>query len=358
MRVRILLALVAAALAAAPLAAADVDADRARAAEAALNRAYAIHGSGLYRETIPHGRVALAWPFSQALAAGIAVAALPDATAAERTAAAVRVAQLDHRYGSRLGYRSRPGGDLYVDDNEWLALDLLDWHAQHGDAAALARAVGVFRAVVAAWDADPADPCPGGGYWTPGPANRDRNAVTTAAGALLAARLYELERKPLFQRWSRRMLDWLDGCLRAPSGLYFDHVGGDGSIDRTTWSYNQGAVIGAETLTYQLAGDPNALARAEELADASLGYLDPSTLGREPPEFVAILCRNLLELGSVDGEPRWREAVQAYADAAWATTRDPSTGLFRFGRARPRLLDQAAVTQIYALLAKPVTAGP
>jgi hypothetical protein len=72
-----------------------------------------------------------------------------------------------------------------------------------------------------------------------------------------------------------------------------------------------------------------------------------------------VLARNLLLLGAADGDPRWRVAVQAYADAAWATARDPLTGVFRFGRPRGSLLEQAALTQIYALLAAtPVTAGP
>jgi hypothetical protein len=49
--------------------------------------------------------------------------------------------------------------------------------------------------------------------------------------------------------------------------------------------------------------------------------------------------------------------MQAYADQVWDTLRDPSTGLFNFayGRNRSvephRLVDHAAMLQVYALLA-------
>ena len=132
------------------------------------------------------------------------------------------------------------------------------------------------------------------------------------------------------------MLDWLDTCLRGPRNLYFDHLRADGSLDRTAWSYNQGSVIGADVLLYRLTGDGAALANAEAVAVASLPYLAPGT--REPPEFVAVLARHLLELGAVDGDPHWRDAVQMWVDATWL-------------RPHARLLTHAALAQVYALLA-------
>ena len=48
------------------------------------------------------------------------------------------------------------------------------------------------------------------------------------------------------------------------------------------------------------------------------------------------------------------EALQEYADAAWDRLRDQSTGLFHFDRSRSaKLLEQAAMVQIYAALAAP-----
>jgi Glycosyl hydrolase family 76 len=322
MRARPLLALCVAALVLVPVAsAADLDGSRARQSESALVAALATRDG------------VMAWPFSQAMAASIAVAALPDASAADRATAAQLVARI-RTYDGRLGYTSQRYGELYYDDNEWIALALVDWYGVSHDPQALAEAKRIFGIVLTAWDVKKADPCSGGVYWMRSRVNRDRNTVTTSAGALLALRLGTLDPNPAYRFWGVKMLRWLDTCLRSPSGLYYDHVARGGTVDTTLWSYNQGNVIGA----LLALGDGSSRARAESLATASLRWLDPSTVGDEPPEFVAVLARNLLALGAADGDPRWRTAVQAYADAAWS-------------RSQPRLLDRAAVTQLYAALA-------
>src|SRR5436305_396639 len=204
MRPRSLLALLLVVLAFAPAApAAALNGSRARQSEATLL-------------TVLAGRNDVtAWPFSQALTAAVAVAALPDATPGDRATAAQLVARL-RGYDSRLGHTSQRYGELYYDDNEWIALARPDW--------------------------------------------------------------------------------------------------------------------------YDVRRDPRALAHAERIASASLRWLEPQRNGDEPPEFVAVLARNVVALGAVDGDPRWRAAVQTYADAAWS-------------RPLPRVLDRAAVTQLYALLA-------
>jgi len=341
-------AAVVAMLAFVPVAAADVNADRARASLAALDQAFRTSGA-TYRDP-GEAHAVYAWPFSQEVAASIAVAAMPEATRADRRRAATDVAALA-RYRSGRVYGATPGGPVFVDDNEWIAFDLLDWSVLAHDASAAANARGIFGLAVARWDGAAADPCTGGVYWTLRGPNHDRNAVTTGGGALLGLRLAALRgNDPAVRWWSRRMLDWLDSCLLEPDGFYSDHIDASGRLEPRAWSYNQGLVIGADVLAAQ-AGDPTALPRAESLAQASLYFLDPSRLWAEPAEFDAVLARNLLLLGRVDGDQQWRAAVQAYADTAWASTRDPATGLFDLDGTGPRLIEQAALTQVYALLA-------
>ena len=343
-----LVAVVVTALVFVPAAAADANADRARASLAALDAAFR-SSSGTYLE-LRRGHPAYAWPFSQEVAATLAVAAMPGATPADLSRAGADVAAL-RRYRSGLVYGATRGGPVFVDDNEWIAFDLLDWSALTHDPQPAATARRIFGLAVSHWDSAPADPCSGGVYWTMRGPNRDRNAVTTGGGALLGLRLAALRRDdPAVRWWSARMLDWLDGCLRGADGFYADHIDATGALVPRAWSYNQGLVIGADVLAAQ-AGDPAALARAESLAQASLYFLDPSRLWAEPAEFDAVLARNLLLLGRADGNLRWRAAVQAYADTAWTWTRDPATGLFDLDGTGPRLIEQAALTQIYALLA-------
>jgi uncharacterized protein YyaL (SSP411 family) len=312
----------------------DKDTLRARRAYRAMQRIYFVPRAGDYRVT-PRGRVGShAWPFSQALAATIEVARLgPGATRAVPR----RLRTLDTRFRSHGVYRAAPGGDVYYDDNEWIAQDLLDWDAARTSPAARHKAEQIFHAITRAWDTDSQKRCPGGVQWTDAAGNDDRNTVSTANGAVVGLRLYLLTRRAAYLGWSQRMLRWVEQCLRDPDGLYGDHVSADGRIDRTEWSYNQGSMLAAYRLLYVATGDRTDLARAESIADATLSSFR-GRWSKEPPQFGAIFFRRLLELAAVDGRRRYSAAAQAYADRLWKLP-------------RRQLFAQAAVVQVYAALA-------
>jgi len=320
----------------------------------AMQHSFFDRDAGRYREETPGVVSARAWPYSQALAATLAMANVPKRgplyirDAARRLSTLYRYRRPDGVFASVIG----PTGSVYYDDNEWIALELLRWYDLRSARPALAAAERLFNVVVAAWDPDQTHACPGGVFWTNASGNDDRNTVTTATGALLGLELYSRTHKPSQLKWARRMLDWVNTCMLAPDGLLWDHLALDGTRDERHWSYNQGTAIGANVLLYRLTGDLDALHRAEALANQSLVYFDTTPNGREPPYFLAIFFRNLLALEKVDGDVRYRNVVQAYADSAWDAARDQRTGLFRFGGSRPvQLLEQAAMVQIYALLA-------
>jgi|SRR5579884_237298 len=316
---------------------ADKDAVRAVRAYRVLERVYFDRRSGDYRERA-HGQAGShAWPFSQALAATIAVARLGDARSAARSAVPARFRVLDRRFRVHGVYRADPGGDVYYDDNEWIAQDLLDWDSVRRSPSARRKAERIFRAVVAAWDGDPQTPCAGGVQWTDAPANDDRNTVSTANGAVLGLRLYLLTRRAEYLRWAQRMVAWPEQCLLDPDGLYADHVRGDGTVDRTEWSYNQGSMLEAYRLLYRATGNQEDLARAEAIADATVAEFR-GRWSSEPPQFAAIFFRRLLDLAADDGRSDYVAAAQRYADRLWRTA--------------PRLLfGQAALVQMYAALA-------
>jgi hypothetical protein len=181
--------------------------------------------------------------------------------------------------------------------------------------------------------------------------------VSNGPGAELGLQLYELTagstEKAHYLEWSTKMYDWVNGCLLAPNGLYWDHINLAGDIDKTQWSYNQGTMIGANALFYRITGDHVYLDRANAIADAALAYYGAAgRLYKQDPPFNAIFFKNLLLLDSVDHNPRFRQAMQAYADEVWTSLRDPATGLFEFDGSQPvKLLFQSAMVQIYATLA-------
>jgi glycosyl hydrolase family 76 len=315
----------------------NVDARRAVAGYVAMER-------NLFDASTHTYRARFAWPLSQAVSATIAVASIPGTRTDAAAHAGTGFRQLAPlRQGSL--YRAADGGAIYYDDNEWIAQDLLDWNAFRSDPIAVADASEIFTGIVSAWDVDAATPCAGGVYWTTDAAVRDRNTVSTANGALVGLRLYALTHRPVFLYWARRMLDWMNECMLAPNGLYWDHVAADGTVDRREWSYNQGSPIAAYLLLYETTGDRSALGRAEQLADGTLSAFSDKWLS-EPPEFAAIFFQHVIELAAVDGRTQYVAAAQAYADAAWNALRDPGTGLLSTD-----LLGQAAFVQLYAHLA-------
>lgn len=352
---RLILALLAALIglvfpAAAP---ADRNVSRAVVAYRTMERTFHDAPGGLYRENTQLDSAATAWPYSQAVSAAIALSNVPRVgkryvpIARKHIAELERYARTDGSYAPFLG-----SSNVYFDDNEWIALDLLDWHERTHAVQALARAKTLFTLVTSAWDGDESHPCTGGIFWTTTPGNRDRNTVTTATGALLAMRLFEATRNKQYVQWAQKMLAWVEHCMAGPNGLFSDHIDLDGKIDTRQWSYNQGTALGAYVLLYRLTGDQQALQRAEDIASKSLQQFDLDPLGPEPPFFLAIFFRNLLTLEQIDHNEAYRTATQTYADAVWDRLRDPHTGTFAFGQSGPAtLLEHAGVVQMYAALA-------
>lgn len=337
---------------------------RAQIAYAAMQSRYYIGGSSsLYRDV---GRsVSDAWPYGQALAATISVAALPNMYGRYLPDLTARLRGLalyaDTTDPQPAGYQSAPGppygrgGARFNDDNEWLGIELLRlFHISHQQSL-LDAASGLLQMVTVQWSASSPD-CAGGVPWSP-TVNGDRNTVSNATGAELAAQLYLTTPNPVFLDWSKAMYEWTRACLLAPDGLYGDHIGADGTFDSTEWTYNQGTMIGTGAMLYQATRNPVYLDEALQTANIAIAKFTPEALAQQPISFDAIFIRNLLLLGTVSGDSRYGAYTTAFADDAWANVRDPQSNLFL---ADPlggtQLIDQAAMVQVYALLAEPATA--
>lgn len=171
-------------------------------------------------------------------------------------------------------------------------------------------------------------------------------------GAELGLRLYQLTGNQYYFDWAQKMYDWTNTYLLAPNGLYWDHVDLAGTVQETQWSYNQGVPVGVNVLFYQVTGDTAYLQRAQNIANAALDYYGTGdNLYQQPAYFNSIFFKNLLLLQSVDHNQRYVKAMQDYADQVWQTSRDAATGLFHFtGSSSTQMIEQAAMTQIYAVL--------
>jgi predicted alpha-1,6-mannanase (GH76 family) len=367
---------------------AEVHAARAVRAYAAMRRHFVRRG-GLYRRDgrprLP-GMAAHLWPTARAFAAAVDLLGLrrdlllgfdADSAVAGHLRALEAywddTAELPSYASDVIG--SRFGGDRYYDDNAWVGLALVQLERLRPDRGHAECAATLFRFAAAGWDVRADVLSPGGVFWVEqsrgvGLSNHDRNTVSNAPNAQLGLHLTELapvQADPHGYARARDMYAWVNVTLDAggdagapATGLFFDKVRGDGTVDHTLWTYNQGSMIGANVLLARQAGAGGArtaggvyLARAEAIAAKALRHYAGAYEG-QPPAFNAILFRNLLQLHAATADAGLRErirgAMSAYAETAWTAHRD-RRDRFRFSRGGPTLLDQSAMVQIYALLA-------
>jgi len=242
----------------------------------------------------------------------------------------------------------------YYDDNAWVGLDFLQEYDLTHQQSDLARAEGIFHFVVSGWDTSTTVACPGGVFWED-VAGSTRNTISNAPNAEVGLEIYQATHDPYYLTWATRMYDWVRGCLMTSNGMYYDHLDDSGDVNTALWSYNQGTMIGAGTLLYQVTGDRAYLKQAEQTAAASVSYYSSDgNLYHQPDVFNAIFFRNLFALAKIDHDPSYARMAASYADTAWLQDRQ-SNGLFTDPdpSGGESLENQTApMVEIYALLAQ------
>jgi hypothetical protein len=376
----------------------QTNADRAVATYNALQRYFRVPGTSLYRETSPWtggNAYSYLWPFSRALVGTLALAGVPSRLVGGASyMSAVQdclngLTQYWDAAANPPAYDSyvvsAGGGDKFYDDNAWVALALVEHHRMGLDAtgSSLTLADRLFSFAASGWDQLASDPHPGGVFWVQqgaglGLTNHDRGAGLNAGNAKLGFNLHDLTGLAAYSGdgavvaaagslGATNMFNWVNHYLdstRTGTGLYWNAVRRDGSIDTNFWTYTQGEMIGANVLRYRLTGNSVYLQQAQGIASKTLSSF--RTFIGQPPSFNAMCFHDMLRLYAVASDAslqaKMLETMQSYADWAWrnAAARDPKTNLFYFtdagqpaaGSGQPaQLRDQGAMLQLYALLA-------
>ena len=347
-----------------------VDAQRAAATYQALQDNLYLPSYRLYQASDPTQKFGYLWDFLNPWAATNYLAAIPgigdryygDMQARDQGA----LDYYDTQETSPAGQSQPPAfasGVLrpvdsdqptYYDDNAWVGLNFLQEYGLTHQRPDLLRAEGVFRFAVSGWDTTTTVACPGGVFWED-VANSTRNTVSNAPNAEVGLQIYQATHDRYYLTWATRMYDWVRGCLMNSSGMYYDHLDDSGNVSTALWSYNQGTMIGAGTLLYQITGDRTYLQQAEQTAAASVSYYgSAANLYQQPDVFNAIFFRNLLPLAKIDHDPSYARLAASYADTAWLQDRQ-SNGLFTDPdpSGGESLENQTApMAEIYALLAQ------
>lgn len=226
--------------------------------------------------------------------------------------------------------KNRGSGFLnqFYDDEGWWALAWIRAYDLIHDGRYLDAAGKLFGDMQRGWDGV----CSGGLWWNK--ERRYKNAITNELFLKVGAELHRRGYDGL--GWARRTWAWFAG-----SGLINErHLVNDGLTSDcrnnggTTWSYNQGVILGGLVALAEIDGDSSLLATARQIADAAIAalsndagiLLEPGepNLGNDGPQFKGIFARYLRELYDATGEPRYREFLVANAESLWARSRDSS----------------------------------
>lgn len=209
----------------------------------------------------------------------------------------------------------------YYDDEGWWALAWIDVYDLTHEERYLGMTAAIFKDMAQGWDGT----CGGGIWWSK--ERKYKNAIANelflSVAAHLARRAKNGKETAQYREWALREWQWF-----AHSGMINGgHLINDGldaqcaNNRQTTWTYNQGVVLGGLAELYLQTHDTRQLAEAKAIAHAALtsttlvdgtGILhDPCepNCGADGTQFKGIFVRNLARLDQVAPAAEYRNFV-------------------------------------------------
>ena len=246
----------------------------------------------------------------------------------------------------------------FYDDEGWWALGWAGAYELTHEARYLEMSESIFADMAEGWD----DTVCGGGIWWKKPKqykNAIANELFLSVAAKLASLTQDREKRARYLDWAEREWKWFS----ASGMINSDNLVNDGldaacrNNHRTTWTYNQGVIIGGLTVLSKQTGDAKLLGVAQTLALSAISRLtdldgvlhdpcEPARCGNDAPQFKGIFVRNLAILNAAAPVPGFRAFFRRNAESIWKN-RD-SDNQFGIVWSSPSDLKTAA-TQVSAL---------
>ncbi len=225
----------------------------------------------------------------------------------------------------------------YYDDDGWWALAWIDAYDLTGNVTYLSMAETIFSAMTGGWDTTT---CGGGEWWSTDKTykNAIANELFLAVAAKLANRTTG-KASEAYLNWAQKERTWFkaSGMINAQSlindGLTSTNPNACTNNGKTTWSYNQGVVLGGLVELYLADKDATLLPQANAIADAAIahltttsGVLTEKVSGTDLPQFKGIFLRNLTSLyksvPSAQGAP-YKSFAETNANSIWSSDQAP-----------------------------------
>jgi predicted alpha-1,6-mannanase (GH76 family) len=223
--------------------------------------------------------------------------------------------------------------DGYYDDDLWWALAWITAYDVTNQNSYLKLAEGIFAAVATTWPTN----CGNGGIywsWEKTYVNAIANELFLSTAAHLANRA---SNKAYYLDWAQRSLAWfLNSGMINKRYTINDGLEKCANNNGTTWSYNQGVILGALAEIHRASpNDTSSLPLATNIARAALKELSDANgvihdkcepnCGADGTQFKGVFMRNLGELQSVTGDLGFKDAIRKNADSIWINDRRNGT---------------------------------
>lgn len=223
--------------------------------------------------------------------------------------------------------------NYFNDDNAWWALAWIKAYDLYGDKKYLSIAEGIFDDMVNnGYD----KLCAGGIVWNKNV--RYKNAITNELFIVLGARLCQRQtdsaRRNYYRSWAVQDYEWLkNSTMINDQRLINDGLDSNCNNNQaTTWTYNQGVILGGLKELYLITSDSMYLHTALKIAYSAMQHLsDNNQILIEPcgdncsmdgVQFKGIFIRYLSDLNTVLHDKKIQRFIQLNADSAWDKAQD------------------------------------
>ena len=219
------------------------------------------------------------------------------------------------------------------DDEAWWALAWIDAYDLTHTPSYLAMAQTIFADMTTQWDTTT---CGGGVWWSKNlSTSAYKNAITNelflTIGAALANRVTDTTQKAQYLAWAQKEWTWFNasGMINSQNmvndGLNATNPKACTNNNQTTWTYNQGVILGGLVELYNADKNPTLLPVAQKIADAAMTNLvtssgvlhEPTLTGPDGPQFKGIFIRNLVKLNGAAPNAQYKAFVDTNAGSIW-----------------------------------------
>lgn len=248
-----------------------------------------------------------------------------------------------------------------VDDMAWAAIAHVKVCRLMRRKESLETAEQIFATMTRYWD----DKCRGGVWWNL--KRTYKNAITNELFLLLATSLYETTHRPTYLEWAHREWDWFAGSgMINADNLINDGLDNCRNNHQTTWTYNQGVLLGGLTALYRITRRRSYLDRAVQVASAAVERLttrvddvdilvEPTDVpNSDQQQFKGVFVKHLAQLtqalpAASTSRKRFTQFLLANAEAVWQHARNDANQISVYWHGGDRPPIYTATTQTAGL---------